>query len=55
MKISMERIASGEDEILIKYKEMTPAIKEIIEALKREQVFITGKSGERQYRIYFGV
>lgn len=52
MKISMERITSGEDEILIKYKEMTPAIERIIESLKREQVFITGKSGERQYRIY---
>lgn len=51
MKIRMEQIASGEEEILIKYKEMTPAIEGIIETLKRKQFFITGKSGERQYRI----
>lgn len=51
MKISMEQIASGEEEILIKYKEMTPAIEGIIETLKRKQFFITGRKGERQYRI----
>lgn len=51
MKVRTEQIASGEDEILVKYKEMTPEIKRIIESLKRESVFVVGKSGERQYRI----
>lgn len=51
MKISTQQITSGEDEILIKYKEMTPAIEKIIESLKREQFFIIGKRQERQYRL----
>lgn len=51
MKISMEQIVSGEDEILIKYKEMTPAIEKIIELLKKEQSFVIGKIQERQYRV----
>lgn len=54
MKVRTEQIASGEDEILVKYKEMTPEIKRIIESLKRESFFIVGKSGERQYRIQPG-
>lgn len=51
MKISTQQITFGEDEILIKYKEMTPGIEKIIESLKREQFFIIGKRQERQYRL----
>lgn len=52
MRINIEQIVSGEDEIIVKYKEMTPAIQQIVELLKKEQVVITGKIEERQYRIY---
>ena len=52
MKISMEQITSGEDEIVIRYKEMSPAIQQILQWLKQEQVVITGKQEERQYRIH---
>lgn len=54
MKVRTEQIAAGEDEILVKYKEMTPEIKRIIESLKREAVYIVGKNGDRQYRIQPG-
>lgn len=51
MRISKEQITSGEDELIIRYKKMTPEIQHILDSLDREQIVITGKSGERQYRI----
>lgn len=51
MKISLEQILSGEEEIIIRYRNMTPELEKIIDSLKREPVFLTGKNGERQYRI----
>lgn len=54
MKIRVEQITSGEEEIRIRYKEMTPAIKNLIETLEKEQTFLTGKKDERHYRLFPG-
>ena len=51
MKIRMQQIVSGEDEILIKYKKMTPEIKKLVERLSENEIIIVGKKEGRQYRI----
>lgn len=51
MKIRTEQIADGEDEILIRYREMTPAIGKLIESLEKQQIVLNGKTGERWHRL----
>lgn len=51
MKIKMEQIVTGEEEILIKYREFTPEIQRITEFLQKEQLVITGKKEEMRVRL----
>lgn len=49
--IKLQKIEDGQEEILIRYRNMTPELLELVQQLKKEPVTIFGKSGEKQYRI----
>ena len=49
MKIRQEKIASGEEEILLRYQNMTPEWQEILHYLEGKKVSVIGKRQERQY------
>lgn len=51
MKIDIQQIISGQEEICIRYREMTPELQKIMELIGKEQVVIVGKREDRKYRI----
>ena len=51
MKLTAEQIVSGEDEIIVKYREMTPELSVLIHLLKQGMPVVTGREEGRQYRI----
>lgn len=51
MKLTIETIASGEDEIILRYRAMTPEIASLIHLIERGIPVIIGRKGERQYRV----
>ena len=51
MKIDIQQIISGQEEICIRYREMTPELQKIIELIGKEQIVIVGKREDRKYRI----
>lgn len=51
MKLHLEQISCGEEELIIKYREMTPKIEEIVEFIHKASGVILGKKGDRQYKI----
>ncbi len=44
MKIDIQKILAGEDEIILRYKEKTPKIKKILEVLNEDDTKLLGKS-----------
>lgn len=51
MKLTMQQISEGEDEIILRYRELTPEIFALIDQIKQETTTILGKADDRQYRI----
>lgn len=55
MKLTLHQIADCnadcEEEIILRYREMTPEIAMLIERINQETVTLLGKNGEKQYRI----
>ncbi len=49
MNIKTEKLSSGEEEIIIRYYEMTPEIENIIAFLNKKKETIIGKKGHEQY------
>lgn len=49
MKIRQEKIASGEEEIVLRYQKLTPEWQDILYYLEGKKVSIIGKRQERQY------
>lgn len=48
MKTDIRQIDSGEDEIIIRYKELTPGIKRILDALNFSSTRIVGRKDENR-------
>ena len=48
MKTDIRQIASGEDELILRYKEITPAIKRILDAVNGERGRIVGRKDEER-------
>lgn len=48
MKTDIRQIESGEDELILRYKELTPAIKRILDAVNGESGRIVGKKDEER-------
>ncbi|MBO4618367.1 MAG: LytTR family transcriptional regulator DNA-binding domain-containing protein [Lachnospiraceae bacterium] len=48
MKIDIKKIDSGEDEIILRYKEVTPKIKRILDALNGESNRLVGRKDDKQ-------
>ncbi len=48
MKTDIRQIESGEDEIIIRYKELTPGIKRILDALSYTSTRIVGRKEENR-------
>ena len=46
MKIDIQHISSGEDEVIVRYREKTPKIKRILDAIGTDDVKIYGKVGD---------
>ena len=46
MKIDIQHISSGEDEVIVRYREKTPKIKRILDAIGADDVKICGKAGD---------
>ena len=58
MKLTMQQISDGEDEVIFRYRELTPEISALIHQISQETVTILGKAKERQcclnpYDIYY--
>lgn len=51
MKLTMQQISDGEDEVILRYRELTPEISALIHQISQEAVTILGKAKERQYRL----
>ncbi|MCI8483383.1 MAG: LytTR family transcriptional regulator [Lachnospiraceae bacterium] len=51
MKVSMEQITEGQEEIRIRYRKMTPEIRRILKFLYQSSE-IPGKNEEGQYRLF---
>ena len=51
MKLTMQQISEGEDEIILRYRELTPEISALIKQIKQETMTILGKAEDRQYRV----
>ena len=43
MKITLQQIESGEEEVLVRYKTMTPRLAEAMRMLQQEKQVILGK------------
>ena len=48
MKVDIKRIDSGEDEVILRYKEVTPRIKRILDALNGENNRLMGRKDGKQ-------
>lgn len=48
MKIDIKKIDSGEDEVILRYKEVTPKIKRILDALNGENNRLVGRKDDKQ-------
>ena len=48
MKLDIKRIASGEDELILRYKELTPEIKKILDILEGESKRLIGRMDEKR-------
>lgn len=46
MKIDIQHISSGEDEVIVRYRDKTPKIKRILDAIGTDDVKIYGKAGD---------
>ena len=46
MKTDIQHISSGEDEVIVRYREKTPKIKRILDAIGTDDVKIYGKAGD---------
>ena len=46
MRIDIQHISSGEDEVIVRYREKTPKIKRILDAICSDDVKIYGKAGD---------
>ena len=51
MKVTTQQISEGEDEIILRYRELTPEILALMEQIKQETMTILGKANDRQYRV----
>ena len=51
MKLTTQQISEGEDEIILRYRELTPEISALIKQIKQETMTILGKAEDRQYRV----
>lgn len=51
MKLTTRQIHSGEDEIIIRYKTMTPELETLIQMIQQGHPVVLGRHKERQYRI----
>ena len=48
MKTDIKQITSGEDTLILRYKELTPVIKKIFDALNGKDTKITGRKDDRR-------
>ena len=48
LKVDIKRIESGEDEVILRYKEVTPRVKRILDALNGENNRLIGRKDDRQ-------
>jgi DNA-binding LytR/AlgR family response regulator len=48
VKIDIKKIDSGEDEVILRYKEVTPKIKRILDALNGENNRLVGRKDDKQ-------
>ena len=51
MKLTLQQIADGEEEIVLRYRKMTPEISTLIERINQETMTLLGRFEEKQYRI----
>lgn len=51
MKLTTQQISEGEDEIILRYRELTPEISALMKQIKQETMTILGKAEDRQYRV----
>ncbi len=51
MKVTIQQTGEGEDEIVLRYREMTPEISSLIHLLRQGTPVITGRENERSYRV----
>ena len=51
MKICLQQMDEGEEEILIRYRQMTPKLQRMIEYLQREQVAVIGRRNGMSYQL----
>ncbi len=51
MKICLQQVDEGEEEILIRYRQMTPRLQQIVEYLQREQVAVIGRRNGMSYQL----
>ena len=51
MKLTTQQITNGEDEIILRYRELTPEISALIRQIRQETTTILGKADDRQYRV----
>lgn len=51
MKISIEKIQDGEEEIIVRCRTVTPGLKRFLDYLKEEPQSLLGRKGELQYRL----
>lgn len=52
MKISMEQVAAGEEEVLIRYHELTPEFDRLLKFLQKDSMAIVGKNEHGQCRLF---
>ena len=48
MKIDIKRIDTGEDEVILRYKELTPKVKRILDALNGENNRLLARKDDKQ-------
>lgn len=48
MKVTVQQVAEGEDEVIIQYREMTPEIEQLITFIRKEKSRLLGWIGKEQ-------
>ena len=51
MKLTLQQITEGEEEVILRYREMTPEIATLMERINQETLTLLGKAEEKTYRI----